>query len=361
MMKKYKWSLILGSLVTLLPIGVGLILWDRLPEAIPVHWGSTGKVDAMAGPWFVVFLLPVILLALHWFCVWISFKDPRTKKQNPKALGLVFWIIPVISLFCTGIIYSSAMGSSLNLFRLISLFLAAMFLIFGNYMPKITQNSYLGIKTKWTLYSEENWYATHRFCGRTWVICGFLVLAGSFLPEEFILPILLIPLVILILSCTLYSYFYYRKQVREGMAPIPEEPLTKKRLFNILGILLILLLLGAVLGYIMFTGDIQVHLNEASLTIEADFWSDLTVDYNAITSIEYLEEGVRGIRISGFSSGRLALGTFRNEEYGNFTLYAYTGCDATVLLRSGERILMVGGKTPEATLEIYESLKERIE
>ncbi len=361
MMKKYKWSLFLGSLVTLLPLGVGLILWDRLPEAIPVHWGVTGKADAMAGPWFVVFLLPAILLALQWICLWITFRDPRTKEQNPKALMIAFWTIPIVSLFSTGIIYGCAFGSSLNLFRMVPLFLGALFLIIGNYIPKITQNSYLGIKTVWTLYSEENWYATHRFCGKIWVICGLIVLLGVFLPERFILLTMLFPLLALVLSCTLYSYLYYRKQVREGLPPILKKPFTKKRVLGIIAISVAVLLLAALLVYLMFTGDIQIHYGESSFTIEADFWSDLTVDYEAITSVEYSQNTNHGIRVSGFNSARLLMGSFRNEEYGNFTIYAYTGCDAAVLLRSGDRLLIIGGKTPEATLELFESIKERIE
>lgn len=359
-MKKYKWTLILGSLVTLIPAVIGMLLWDRLPETMPIHWGVDGKADGTAGPWIVVFLIPLILLAMLWLCAGISFRDPRTKNQNPKAMKIALWIIPITSLFSTGIIYGCALEGSFNPYRIVPLFLGSIFMIVGNYLPKTTQNSYLGIKIKWTLYSEENWNATHRFCGRTWFLCGLLVLAGTFLPEKWFILILLLPIVVVVLSSLLYSYLYYRKQIQEGMSPIPKKPLTKKRLLSILAATLGVLVLITIFVYLMFTGDIHIRYDTASFTIEADYMSDFTIEYDAITSIEYLYDPDLGMRISGFNSARLLLGTFRNEEYGTFTLYAYTGSDTAVLLRSGDRILIISGKSHEETTDIYESIKERI-
>ena len=76
MIKKNKGALILTSLVLLVPILVGLLLWDRLPEQIPSHWGINGEVDGWSSKAFAVFGFPCILLAMHWVCVLISSADP---------------------------------------------------------------------------------------------------------------------------------------------------------------------------------------------------------------------------------------------------------------------------------------------
>ena len=44
-----------------------------------------------------------------------------------------------------------------------------MFLLLGNYLPKIKQNNTLGIKISWTLTNEENWNKTHRFAETIWI------------------------------------------------------------------------------------------------------------------------------------------------------------------------------------------------
>lgn len=360
-MKKYKSPLIISSLITLLPMVVGFLLRDRLPEIIPIHWGTSGSGDAVAGPWYVVFLLPVILLALQWLCVWITLRDPRTETQNPKVLRMIFWIIPVISIFCCGTIYAGALGNGLFLFRLVPILFGVLFIIIGNYMPKIKSNSYLGIKCRWTFHSEENWHTTHRFCGKVSVICGFITLLGVFLPEKYLVSLMCIPLIPLVLSAFLYPYLYYRKQVREGLPPIAKKPMTKGRLLGIIAVIVGILLLAAVLVYIMFTGEIRYEFGETALTIEADFWTDLTVEYEGIESVEYLENMSYRTRTNGFNSPRLTIGSYHNETYGKFTLYAYTKCDCAVMIRCGDRLLLINSETPEATAQLYQRLKEIVQ
>ena len=42
---KNKWTLVVTSVIILLPIVVGVLLWDKLPEQVPYHWGINGEVD----------------------------------------------------------------------------------------------------------------------------------------------------------------------------------------------------------------------------------------------------------------------------------------------------------------------------
>ena len=48
MIKKNLPKLIITSLIILIPIFIGLILWDKLPEQVPVHWNVNGAVDGYA-------------------------------------------------------------------------------------------------------------------------------------------------------------------------------------------------------------------------------------------------------------------------------------------------------------------------
>ena len=57
MLKQNKKTLVFTSLLTLLPIPVGLLLWNRFPETMAVHWGITGEADGYASPNFSVFVL----------------------------------------------------------------------------------------------------------------------------------------------------------------------------------------------------------------------------------------------------------------------------------------------------------------
>ena len=88
----------------------------------------------------------------------------------------------------------------------------------------------------------------------------------------------------------------------------------------------VIILIGT--AVLMFCGEIDVVYGEASFSIEASYWSDLTVEYDAVESIEYRDQDDRGIRTGGFGSAWLLAGGFHNEEFGNYTRYSYIRCDA---------------------------------
>ena len=72
MIKNNKWTLIITTLVMLLPMVVGLLLWQQLPEQIPSHWGIHGEVDGWTDKTTTVVGFPALMIALHWLCVVIS-------------------------------------------------------------------------------------------------------------------------------------------------------------------------------------------------------------------------------------------------------------------------------------------------
>ena len=212
MIKKNKWKLLISSLIILLPMVAGLILWNRLPEQMAIHWGLNGDPDSFAGRAVPVFVLPLVLLALQWVGMLVTARDPKNEDQTKKAINLIFWICPVVSLLAGAAIYSTAFGKEWELSVLVPAVLGIMFIVIGNYMPKCKQNRTLGIKIKWTLQNEENWNATHRFAGKLWVAGGFALLLCCFLPQSAFPFVVLIAPAAMVVPPVVYSYRYHRKQ-----------------------------------------------------------------------------------------------------------------------------------------------------
>ena len=114
MIKKHLKTLILTTVITLLPILAGLILWNRLPERMPFHWNAAGEVDGWAGRPVAVFVGPVLMAAIEWICVLVTGADPKQKDQSGKVMGLVLWLIPVLSILVSFMMYSAAMGMEIR-------------------------------------------------------------------------------------------------------------------------------------------------------------------------------------------------------------------------------------------------------
>lgn len=210
MIKKNLKVLIITSLVILLPILAGVILWNQLPEQIPSHWNAVGEIDGWTSKPFTVFGFPLILLAVQWLCTLGIGADPKKNNHPPKILHLVLWIIPILSVLLHTITYAVALGKEVRMEMVMPVLVGLLLAIIGNYLPKCKQNYTIGIKIPWTLNSEENWNRTHRFAGRLWVICGLAIMLTGFIGGFWVfLPIALL----MVIAPFIYSYLLHRKGV----------------------------------------------------------------------------------------------------------------------------------------------------
>ena len=216
MIRKNKWQLIISSVIILLPIVAGLLIWNYLPEQIATHWGVDNGPDRWSSKSFAVFGMPLMLLAVHWICIFFTSRDPKNKEQSSKVFNMVLWITPIISLIVCGCSYAFALGNDVNIGMIARVLIGIMFVIIGNYMPKCKQNYTIGIKVPWTLQNEENWNKTHRFAGRLWVVGGLLILATLFVPMEYFIYVFFLLILLMAFAPMIYSYVYYRKQLKTG-------------------------------------------------------------------------------------------------------------------------------------------------
>ena len=358
MVKNNKYKLLVSSLITLLPIPIGLILWEYLPQQI-LH-----SADDRSSQLLAIFAPPIIALITHWVCAAAIIADPKNKDQSKKTMGLALWLCPFISLFTSAFIYSTVFGMDFTTIKLIIMIPEGlMFIVLGNYLPKCKQNSTLGIKVKWTLENEKNWNATHRFGGKLWFIGGLIILISVLLPNAAAFNVMIVIILMLSFIPTGYSYVYYRKQLKSGTTD--EETIEKKTsvskktkyLWITLSITFIICL-GTVL--LLFIGDIKIQYGETSFNISTAFWEDLTVNYADIESVEYCDKNISGARTFGYGSFRLLMGTFQNNEYGQYTRYTYTNCDSSVVLNVKGEILVISGADTESTKVIYNELIEKL-
>ncbi len=208
MLKDQKTKLILTSVIILIPILIGLLLWNQLPDQMVTHWDFNGVPNGWSSKPFAVVGLPLFLFAVHWVCIIGTKADPKAANHPLKIMTLVYWICPAVSVFCMGSVYAEALGYKVSMNHVGSIFVGIVFIIIGNYLPKCQHNYTVGIKIPWTLNSEENWNRTHRFAGPLWVICGILFMILTFIGYPTLSVVLIF---IAAFIPMIYSYLYYKK------------------------------------------------------------------------------------------------------------------------------------------------------
>ena len=209
-MKTNKTLLTVTSTVTLFPILWGLIIWSQLPNQISIHFNAAGQANNFQSKVLAVFGLPVFLLLVHLFVIFVIRRDPKNSAMNEKMIRVIYWLTPIVSLSISYLIYSKALGSTTNPSVFVSALLGLIFVIMGNYMPKLKVNHTVGVRLPWTLQSEDNWHKTHRLAGKLWVIGGLILLLEAGL--QFAVPYVLgIVILTIVLIPILYSYQLSRK------------------------------------------------------------------------------------------------------------------------------------------------------
>ena len=329
----HKGQLILSSLVTLLPALAG--------------WRLAWEGAAM--------------LAAHWLVLLITFSDRRNREnQSRKAVRLIFWIMPAVSLLTGGVtaLLQRGVQSASTLSTAMAMGFGLLFIVLGNYMPKFRQNSFMGIRVKWTLESEANWNATHRMGGKVWVAGGFACLAGAMLPIQAMGVVFPLVLAAVVLAPIVYSYYYSKTRPEEATtAPVP-PPLWQKRAAR-----LIVAAVAVIAVWAFLAGSAKIVYDDASFTVEASGWQDLTLSYSDIAAVDYLpaeEVPEGGIRTYGLGNLRVSFGHFSNEAYGDYLRYTYDSCrDCVRLTTAGGRTVLLNGPDQAATRAIFDQLKER--
>ena len=209
MMKKYKKRIIISSVITLLPILAGLILWNRLPDTIATHFGNDNVANGWSSKPFVVFAMPLLLLGLYLFILFVTMNDPKRKNISEKMFGFLIWFVPVLSVFIFSITYCNALGMNVNIGMAVNIIVGIVFLVIGNYLPKCKQNYTAGIRIPWTLNSTENWNRTHRLAGWLFMLGGILFFLNAFLQWSGMFFVI----IVIALLPEVYSFLLYKKGI----------------------------------------------------------------------------------------------------------------------------------------------------
>ena len=202
--------MIISSLVALLPIIAGVMLWDKLPAELPIHWDVSGNVDGYASRAFVVFLFPLILTALHWLTIFVTSIDPKRQNHSDKMMIVVYWLVPALSIVISLACYATALGMDIMMDALVPALMGVIFIVIGNYLPKCKQSHTVGIRLPWTLNSEENWNKTHRLGGYTMVIGGIVIFATAFIG---IFWLFMVITAVMVIVPIVYSFVLYKKGI----------------------------------------------------------------------------------------------------------------------------------------------------
>ncbi len=135
-------TLIVTTIICLLPIIFGLIKWNDLPQKVPIHWGLNGQPDSYGSRAMAVFCPPTFIAAVNIFYQLVfNIQNRKGVSRGKKFERIVKWLIPLISLVANTIIYTAALGVKVNVSMAGCLLAGFILVVVGNYLPKASYNT----------------------------------------------------------------------------------------------------------------------------------------------------------------------------------------------------------------------------
>lgn len=200
--KILKLSDILFGLLCLVGIIPGLIFYSQMPSPLPIHWNINNQPDSFAPKPFVIFGLPIIMMAFHLLCCAVD--NTKGSGSNPKPIQTIArLIIPVITIILESVTVMYVMDMLTDIGLICCLIIGIIFILIGNYLPKTQPNYTFGIKLPWTVCNEDVWHRTHRLAGWITVLCGIIVIIAAFFSAYYVCAAAIF---VVIIVPTVYSY-----------------------------------------------------------------------------------------------------------------------------------------------------------
>jgi immunity protein, SdpI family len=168
----FSWALVSGS------VGLTAALYSRLPPKVPIHFDWHGVPDGFADRAIGAWLLPATAAGL-----WILLRFGaallpgawRKRLEASPTSAAALLVVGLLTLLDVAKLYV-ALNPGRTAGGAFSIAFAVFWLLLGQILPRIRRNPFIGIRTTWTLTSDENWLRTHRFGGWVFTAAGLAAL-----------------------------------------------------------------------------------------------------------------------------------------------------------------------------------------
>ena len=204
------------KLLARLPLLVTLIAFFFLPDEVPMHFNLNNQVDRY-GSKYELLILPFIILFLGIIFLLIARHLDKKEKNGSNNYNILvtvgFCILAMFNVLTYFTLYIAFMGihdlsqAPIDILSITAFMIGVMLIVIGNIIPKAKMNSMLGLRTKWSMSSEDAWRKSQRFGGYSAIISGLLIIVESLIFSEMTTIVIVLGIILVMaIADTVYSY-----------------------------------------------------------------------------------------------------------------------------------------------------------
>ena len=187
--------------------------WPFVPDRIPVHWNAAGEIDRHGGKLEGLFLLPAIAVGLYLLFRVLPRIDPH--RANYAGFAKAFQVFRAATILLLAVLHSAlvlfALGVPLDIPLIVPIAVGSMFCVLGILMDKLRPNWFIGVRTPWTLSSDDSWTKTHRLGSKLFIAMGLIFTVAGVARSAWTIYAILGLIAAVILWLTVYSYVVWKR------------------------------------------------------------------------------------------------------------------------------------------------------
>jgi len=203
----------LSVIVLLANMIASVYFFIHFPDVVPTHWNIDGDPDGFSGKTFGAFFFPALILGIYVLLLVLPTLDPL--KSRYQEFAKTYQIIRMAIVLMLSSLYWVAsfagLGAPIAINQVVPMGVGILFIVLGNFMPKVKKNWFVGIRTPWTLSNEEVWNKTHRLGGKLFVLGGLAIFVSGFLPGKIAFAILMTVVVLVSVGSMGYSLWLWKR------------------------------------------------------------------------------------------------------------------------------------------------------
>ncbi len=208
--------LVAAGLVAL-SFAVSIYALPRAPETVATHWNAAGQADGTMAKVPGLFVLPALTAGV----LVLLYVAPRVDPLGANVAAFrehYDWFVVLFAAFMgyvNALVVAFNLGYDVNVSRMLYPALGLLFLFVGLVLDEAERNWFVGIRTPWTLSSDEVWEKTHELGATLFKASGVVALLGVLVPG-YALWLVVGPVAASAAITTVYSFVAYRRLDGDG-------------------------------------------------------------------------------------------------------------------------------------------------
>lgn len=204
---------VVSLLIVSISVFLSIYVSPQMPTLMASHWSAVGEVNGYMSKFWGLFLMPLVSVGILLLFSVIPFLDPLRKNFDAyKDVYNEFVIVLLLFLlYIHGATILWNLGVWFDMSLAIVVSIGLLYIFIARMLRKTKRNWFVGIRTPWTLSSDEVWDKTHLLGSKLFTLTGLSLMFVVAAVPTYVMHTLLVLTFGSIISVVIYSYLIYKK------------------------------------------------------------------------------------------------------------------------------------------------------